>query len=283
MKTWLYSGIAVGLLGVTATAIGVGLWRHYEGSAAVVENESDAATVTPHARVSQVSESALARLHQKALQRFYSDPRNGYSRMPVVYDKVVKPWPELWWSPGDLERPETTKPGKDLVDIHAGSVRDFLSPAAIPPKNQPVGIVTLVAVKEAGPKEKVKNWEAKSVDLVGLLKHDQPIVYISEGIPDMDELKKLPTRPLDLFEMLGLESLQKGEELFSRSQDGVVRLLGAVRAKTDCLSCHTTKKEGDLLGAFSYTLREAEYTNTMFRGIPAKGNASVPPAKIVAP
>ena len=75
----------------------------------------------------------------------------------------------------------------------------------------------------------------------------------------MEILNELPTRSLDLFESTGLEALAKGDELFTRSRNGVVRMLGAVRAKSDCLSCHDNKREGDLLGAFSYTLREVEF------------------------
>src|SRR5262249_39580107 len=76
---------------------------------------------------------------------------------------------------------------------------------------------------------------------------------------EMKDAKNTPTRPLDFFESAGMEALRKGENLFVRSKDNTIRMLGGVRADTECLSCHGGKKKGDLLGAFSYTLRIAEY------------------------
>jgi hypothetical protein len=67
----------------------------------------------------------------------------------------------------------------------------------------------------------------------------------------MKRLGTTPTRSLDNFETAGL---RKGDDLFlARTRDGY-RLLGAIRSAKQCVKCHDGER-GDLLGAFSYSLR----------------------------
>jgi hypothetical protein len=73
----------------------------------------------------------------------------------------------------------------------------------------------------------------------------------------MEELRDAPTRSLDPFEAEGLEALRGGKDLFVRGTDKQARMLGAIRATRQCLQCHGGDR-GDLLGAFSYTLRRGE-------------------------
>ena len=70
----------------------------------------------------------------------------------------------------------------------------------------------------------------------------------------MDKVHDVPTRPLDTFESCGLESLRQGEDLFIGGTASELRMLGAVRSIKQCLDCHGGER-GDLLGAFSYSLR----------------------------
>jgi hypothetical protein len=221
---------------------------------------------------------ALSRLHAEATRQFVRAPGFGVGRigqlnqigqlgqisqigglgrigvvqqqMPTLPKLIVRDWSIPTWSPGDLAEAEETKiEGEtDLNIIHKQSLTDFAtnrSPAqasAGPSPNDP---------------RKAKIWEVKSIDLVGLLMHEEPVVYVSDKL-EMTKLKQVPTRSLDFFESAGLEKLQKGEDLFARSQKETIRLLGAVRAQKQCLSCHDVA-EGRLLGAFSYTLRVAQY------------------------
>ena len=70
----------------------------------------------------------------------------------------------------------------------------------------------------------------------------------------MANARNTPTRPLDRFERFALPTLERGEDLFvSEAGDGL-RMLGAVRSARQCVKCHGGSR-GDLLGAFSYTLR----------------------------
>ena len=60
-------------------------------------------------------------------------------------------------------------------------------------------------------------------------------------------------RPLDAFESSALEAVQKGENLVY-SPVVPTRMFGTLRADGSCIRCHEDKREGDLLGAFTYWL-----------------------------
>jgi hypothetical protein len=98
-----------------------------------------------------------------------------------------------------------------------------------------------------------QNWDVKRIDLVSLLLHDEPVVYVSNDLPRMADVGKLTTRELDTFEKDGLSAIRKGEELHIRGDQDKVRVVGAMRNFDHCMTCHGGKT-GDLLGAFSYVL-----------------------------
>jgi hypothetical protein len=102
-----------------------------------------------------------------------------------------------------------------------------------------------------------RRWQVSRLELVSLLKFAEPAVYVSEYLPNMDELRDAPTRPLDEFEHGGLSSLRGGEQLVVDERPGELRMLGAVRAARQCLDCHSVRR-GELLGAFSYRLHPAD-------------------------
>ena len=97
-------------------------------------------------------------------------------------------------------------------------------------------------------------WKVQRLELVSLLLHDEPSVYVSKSLPQMNKTHNLPTRPLNEFEQYGLSALRNGGDLFSSQDRQGVRLLGAIRSTNQCVDCHGGTR-GNLLGAFSYTLR----------------------------
>jgi hypothetical protein len=92
------------------------------------------------------------------------------------------------------------------------------------------------------------------VELVSLLRFDQPRLYLSDFLPRMEQLRDAPTRPLDPWEAAALDKLTRGEMLVVQQFEKQTRMLGAIRAAKHCLTCHSVG-EGHLLGAFSYELR----------------------------
>jgi hypothetical protein len=101
------------------------------------------------------------------------------------------------------------------------------------------------------PKSAAK-WEVGKLELVSLLLNKEPVVYLSDRLPRMSELRGAPTRPLDRFETAGLAALRQGEDLHIEG----TRMVGSIRATKQCLECHGGSR-GELLGAFSYSLRLA--------------------------
>ena len=92
------------------------------------------------------------------------------------------------------------------------------------------------------------------VELVSLLLHGEPAVYVSERLPTMAGVRDFPTRPLDDFETESLKLLRAGEDLTSATGHDVTLAFGSIRSAKQCVTCHGGQR-GDLLGAFSYKLR----------------------------
>jgi hypothetical protein len=96
-------------------------------------------------------------------------------------------------------------------------------------------------------------WQVMRLELVSLLRHDEPRVYVSNRLPQMDQLTEVPHRALDDFERDALPQLRFEKDIVTDIADERIKMLGSIRAGNDCLQCH----EGDrglLLGAFSYEL-----------------------------
>lgn len=155
-----------------------------------------------------------------------------------VLSLAADPWTLPTWTEGELAATDEGRVAEDLKILYADSSRDFTRAAATN-------------------RYREKAWEIKSLDLVGLVKHERPVAYITDQIR-MNKLKETPIRELDFFEAMGVDQLKNGKDLYSRNDRGIVRMLGAIRAETECLSCHQVEK-GTLLGAFSYTLRQARF------------------------
>jgi hypothetical protein len=119
---------------------------------------------------------------------------------------------------------------------------------------------------ENGPGE----WRLARLELVSLLKHHPPAVYVSAHLPAMDELRNAPTRAVTSFELDAIAKLAKGEELIVEPSGGQeLSMLGSIRAISDCRECHQVPL-GGLLGAFSYKLRAVSATPRRSEALPDK-------------
>jgi hypothetical protein len=97
------------------------------------------------------------------------------------------------------------------------------------------------------------------VELIGLVKHPEPTAYvISSSLPQKAFFtnymtRYLKTRALTEFETNALVELRKGRDEVIGTHEGSAAILGAVRARRECLKCHDGEA-GSLLGAFSYAM-----------------------------
>jgi hypothetical protein len=97
------------------------------------------------------------------------------------------------------------------------------------------------------------------LELVSLLKHRNPVAYISKHLPQMDELRDAPTRALEAFERQSLEQLKSEEDVVIDETADRIRMVGSLRAAKNCLDCHSVQR-GELLGALTYELVPAKKT-----------------------
>ena len=86
--------------------------------------------------------------------------------------------------------------------------------------------------------------------LISLLMHDEPCVYDTNNLPNMEELGSdtAQTRPLNEFEVEAIEKLKSKEKILVRATQNRILMVGSIRAQKSCLQCHAVKKN-DLLGA----------------------------------
>jgi len=102
----------------------------------------------------------------------------------------------------------------------------------------------------------VERWAVRKVELIGLLVHESPVVYLNPDgkLPTMAVVKEAKTRGLTEFESNGLKDLSAGKEVVSvDAATNQVRMVGAIRMAGACMKCHEGER-GDLLGAFTYDL-----------------------------
>jgi hypothetical protein len=170
-------------------------------------------------------------------------------------------------SPGELlaaSTPAPTPESQALVEMHRAGTGDFLDPERmgyVDKSGRVAGFSShlLSSIPSINHQEPTQAWETTRLELVGLLVYDEPVVYVTEHLPRLEELQKAATRELDDFERQALDELQTEKDLVTDIGSNKIRMLGALRAGNDCLECHNVPR-GQLLGAFSYELQPARRT-----------------------
>jgi hypothetical protein len=207
---------------------------------------------------------ALRELHEETYNHFASAAGFGYSRMPSIQRLVID------WEPrSPLVMPytvgiESTSDSAALHAVHTAALDSFIA-------SERQGFVRSVdevaGFESHGPEEmyhpgrcgcdSAPQWQVSRLELVSLLRHQEPRVYVAETMPTMDQLADVPHRPLDDFEKRSLPQLTTQKDIVFRDDTDRLLMLGAVRAGKTCLECHEGTR-GKLLGAFSYAITPIE-------------------------
>jgi hypothetical protein len=224
--------------------------------------EDETKTVETQSRVRM-----FRQLHEESTRMFASNPGFGVMRMPLVItewslrramekkdvpeqtstSRPVSPSPSAW----NVILTEQAPASMDA--LHTRGQHEFLKPERfgyVKNRQQVAGFLSH-QFNEPLP---AGTLTMQRLDLISLLLHEQPVAYVTNQLPKMEELRAAPTRPLELFESTALQALQRGDDLVVNESGDTIWLLGALRATKQCLECHDVKR-GQLLGAFSYVLK----------------------------
>ncbi len=198
--------------------------------------------------LTDAEKQGLTGLHHNAVGTFVAGPGFGFSRMPVFIDDLLaKPKSlsesdvankRLPFAPVPVILAESPKPGEQPKNVHH-PVQNTVA------RGLGWGNVLLT-------EDKKQQWKMRKINLVGLVKHPEPVVYLTDKVPNMKDVKDVPTRELDAFEKAALESLRGGESVKAEKHGKEMRMVGPIYAGNSCVKCHDQK--GEMLGAFTYHL-----------------------------
>jgi hypothetical protein len=246
----------------------IGLGPHAESDAAVI-GLGDLEYYTDQANSWDGNERTyhLRLLHESTVDSFLKSPAFGVRRRPTAPEAVFlagvrnnKPIPQPVArstppDPSGLAAPwPTVTKDENLRTLHFRSVADFSYPSGRGYAKDRSHVAGFRPHEFSQLPATDERWAVETVDLVSLLCHTEPVAYVSADLPRMEELRGASTRALDAFEASALTKLTAGDLLVVGEGNEQMRLLGAIRAVRQCVACHGCER-GDLLGAFSYTLR----------------------------
>jgi hypothetical protein len=215
----------------------------------------------------------LKELHEKTRKFFVESPGAGPERRLATPEEILMDdfgqaasAPDQPGEPADFplspgEPLSRVEPNGEFYHYHDDGMSNFLYPRGfgyVKDRAHVAGFKPHGFRSDPYPAWRVQNWSwrVQHIQLVGLLSHEEPLVYLTDKLPSMEQIRQGKTRALDCFEEAALPALREGEDLFIASKGETVRMLGALRATKTCQQCHDAEV-GDLLGAFSYTLRRA--------------------------
>ena len=193
----------------------------------------------------------LVRLHSRGYEAFVRSLGFGVSRMgpinaesirlpalrDVRFDDAASEEQGTRW--GMASAFQMAGKSNDVLHLHYASRNDFLDPewfgAVIDPIRQVAGFVAHAfhnppAASLGDP----ETWTLDRLELVSLLRFDEPRVYVLDHLPRMDQLSSatVPTRPLDEFEATALVQLRSDEDVIVTHTGPAYRMLGSLRRET---------------------------------------------------
>jgi hypothetical protein len=183
--------------------------------------------------------AGLTHLHRHAVKLFIDRNGFGFSRIDPPLTDVLGPPKSQADLPADRqpvgESPAAIRKTKDGKDAHFSFAKAVGTAAYIPPPAAN------------------KVWVVKDVQLIGLVKHADPVVYLGGSAEMIKGKTEVKTRRPDPFEAKSLEVIRGGGDLVqAEKQGGTLQAVSGIYAGRQCAKCH--ERPGEMLGAFSYRL-----------------------------
>jgi hypothetical protein len=183
---------------------------------------------------------SIALNHRELVNEFIRRPGAGVSRMAPRF--VPQVWVEL--VPDSLSEAHAPKTSAQPPLPRYDTLKETL---------------TLADGTERTMQERA--WLQRDQRLMSVNAKSGPAVYVLDAKAEHELMKEKsaassknsPTRKLDEFETKALARLREDNDVVVQSTAEEMRVLGAIRARKECLECHKAEV-GDLLGAFSYKL-----------------------------
>jgi hypothetical protein len=196
--------------------------------------------------ISEQEQQQLKWLHRTSVEIFIDRPGFGMRRLEMPLQDVVTPPKPTSDSAGLNQGNESGYKGRAKLDAAIGMLANKNA------RDSHFAIQDLINNRWRSIPVDGEVWSVRSLQLVGLVKNRKPVVYESNRMPGMKDVKDLPTRDLNIFETRALDSILAGEHYVAEQTGKEIRMLAPIFAGNRCLSCHDQK--GQMLGAFTYTL-----------------------------
>lgn len=215
-------------------------------------------------------EMALRRLHNNQFLDFIDEAGFGFRRgirpggnvilrSDKEYELNTVPIPQLQVTQFD-HSPLMPESAADLFwtrthfqDVHRDSIVDFVQSAYFGYQKDRQHVAGFKPHAFSERPTMPDCYVVNRIELIGVLMHQQPVVYLSDHLPRMEDLKQAKTRELDDFERKALEQFRSGRDLVFQEHASGIRMVGAIRSVNQCTTCHGSQR-GQLLGAFSYQI-----------------------------
>ncbi len=209
---------------------------------------------------------ALTQLHENFRSQFAAAAGFGYMRMRTIWIEDLEPQPvDLVQLPLPVDatlfgessfEPKVKLHQRVAFDFlnrdKIGYVRDKQHVAGFQSHSPTYMAHALANQRSCGePEVEESHWQLTRLELVSLLRHSPPRVYVADSLPAMDQLDQFEHRAVTEFEKASLPKLYSEADVVTEQGDDRILMLGALRASQDCLACHQGNT-GKLLGAFSY-------------------------------
>ena len=192
----------------------------------------------------------LQELHENTYRQFARAAGFGMMRMPSLSPDRIRLEPRRPLGlpiPVVLDTPNPANSGLDVM--HNAAVLDFVDTERlgyVRNREQVAGFeshrLSVLDDRWKNQSQTGQDWQVVRLELVSLLRYEEPRVYVAENMPPMDKLAEADSL-FECFERNALPQLASQKDVVVETPPSRIHMLGAVRAGKTCLQCHEGERE----------------------------------------